>query len=64
MIDAGLGRQEQAVQQAEHACDLATFESSAMTAPIVHCNLAVDEKDREHEGGKICSETIYLDCSD
>ncbi len=28
MIDAGLGRQEQAVQEAEHACDLVTFESS------------------------------------
>jgi hypothetical protein len=23
-----------------------------------------DEKDREHEGGKICSEIICLDCSD
>jgi serine/threonine protein kinase len=41
MIDAGLGRQEQAVQEAERACDLETFESSAMNAPIVHCNLAV-----------------------
>jgi serine/threonine protein kinase/tetratricopeptide (TPR) repeat protein len=41
MIDAGLGRQEQAVQEAELACDLETFESSAMNAPIVRCNLAV-----------------------
>jgi len=41
MIDAGLGRQEQAVQEAEHACDLVTFESSAVSAPIVRCNLAV-----------------------
>jgi serine/threonine-protein kinase len=41
MIDAGLGRQEQAVQEAKRACDLATFESSAPTAPIVRCNLAV-----------------------
>jgi TolB-like protein len=41
MIDAGLGRQEQAVQEAERACDLETFESSAMNAPIVRCNLAV-----------------------
>jgi serine/threonine-protein kinase len=41
MIDAGLGRQEQAVQEAEHACDLVTFESSAVNAPIVRCNLAV-----------------------
>jgi hypothetical protein len=41
MIDAGLGRQEQAVQEAEHACDLVPFESSAVSAPIVRCNLAV-----------------------
>ena len=41
MIDAGLGRQEQAVHEAEHACDLVTFESSAVSAPIVRCNLAV-----------------------
>jgi serine/threonine-protein kinase len=41
MIDAGLGRQEQAVQEAEYACDLVTFESSAASAPIVRCNLAV-----------------------
>jgi serine/threonine protein kinase/tetratricopeptide (TPR) repeat protein len=41
MIDAGLGRQEQAVQEVEHACDLATFETFALTAPIVRCNLAV-----------------------
>jgi serine/threonine-protein kinase len=41
MIDAGLGQQEQAVQEAEHACDLITFESSAVSAPIVRCNLAV-----------------------
>ena len=41
MIDAGLGRQEQSVQEAEHACELATFENSAMNASIVRCNLAV-----------------------
>src|SRR5438874_380461 len=41
MIDAGLGRQEQAVQEAEHACDLVTFENSGPSAPIVRCNLAV-----------------------
>ena len=40
MIDAGLGRQEQAVQEGEHASDLVTFESSAVSAPIVRCNLA------------------------
>jgi TolB-like protein len=41
MIDAGLGRQEQAVQEAERACDLVTFENSGPSAPIVRCNLAV-----------------------
>src|SRR6476659_1240554 len=41
MIDAGLGRQDQAVQEAEHACDLVTFENSGPSAPIVRCNLAV-----------------------
>jgi tetratricopeptide (TPR) repeat protein len=41
MIDAGLGRQEQAVQEAEHACELETFENFGSSAPIVRCNLAV-----------------------
>lgn len=41
MIDAGLGRQEQAVQEAERACELETFEKSGPSAPIVRCNLAV-----------------------
>src|SRR6266403_1274875 len=41
MIDAGLGRQEQAVQEAKHACELETFENSGPSAPIVRCNLAV-----------------------
>jgi serine/threonine-protein kinase len=41
MIDAGLGRREQAVQEAEHACDLVTFETSAVGAPVVRCNMAV-----------------------
>jgi serine/threonine-protein kinase len=41
MIDAGLGRQELAVREAEHACDLVTFENSGPSAPIVRCNLAV-----------------------
>src|SRR2546430_6159262 len=39
MIDAGLGRQEQAVQEAKHACELETFESFAPNAAIVRCNL-------------------------
>jgi len=41
MIDAGLGRRKQAVEEAEHACDLVTFENSGVNAPIVRCNLAV-----------------------
>ena len=41
MIDAGLGHKDQAVQEAEHACDLVTFENSGPSAPIVRCNLAV-----------------------
>jgi serine/threonine-protein kinase len=41
MIDAGLGRQEQAVQEAERACELETFENFAPNAAIVRCNLAV-----------------------
>src|SRR5262249_15999862 len=41
MIDAGLGRRQQAIQEAEHACDLETFENFAPNAAIVRCNLAV-----------------------
>jgi len=41
MIDAGLERQEQAVQEAKHACALETFENFAPNAAIVRCNLAV-----------------------
>jgi tetratricopeptide (TPR) repeat protein len=41
MIDAGLGRQEQAVQEGEHACELETFENFGPSASIVRCNLAV-----------------------
>jgi serine/threonine-protein kinase len=41
MIDASLGRPEEAVREAQHACDLKPFENSALDAPIVHCNLAV-----------------------
>ena len=41
MIDAGLGRQEQAVQEAKHACELETFENFAPNAAIVRCNFAV-----------------------
>jgi Flp pilus assembly protein TadD len=41
MIDAGLERQEQAVREAEHACELETFENFGASASIVRCNLAV-----------------------
>jgi Flp pilus assembly protein TadD len=41
MIDAGLERQEQAVQEAKHACALETFENFAPNAAIVRSNLAV-----------------------
>jgi tetratricopeptide (TPR) repeat protein len=41
MIDAGLGRRDQAVQEAEHACNLEPFENFGLNAPIVRCNLAV-----------------------
>jgi Flp pilus assembly protein TadD len=41
MIDAGLGQKEDAVREGHHACDLEPFETSAVDAPIVRCNLAV-----------------------
>jgi serine/threonine protein kinase/tetratricopeptide (TPR) repeat protein len=41
MIDAGLGRPEEAVREAQQACDLEPFEISALAAPIVRCNLGV-----------------------
>src|SRR4029078_9796565 len=41
MVDAGLGRKHQAVQEAVQACDLEPFENFGLNAPIVRCNLAV-----------------------
>jgi serine/threonine protein kinase/tetratricopeptide (TPR) repeat protein len=41
MIDAGLGRQEQAIQEAKHACELESFENFGVNAAIVRCNLSV-----------------------
>ena len=41
MIDAGLGRQEEAVREARHACELSTVETEGDYAPVVACNLAV-----------------------
>ena len=41
MIDAGLGRTEDAVREGRHACELIPPEKSALRAPRVACNLAV-----------------------
>ena len=41
MIDASLGHKEEAVREAQRACELEPFENSALDAPIVRCNLAV-----------------------
>jgi serine/threonine-protein kinase len=41
MIEAGLGHKEEALREAQRACELEPFENSALDAPIVHCNLAV-----------------------
>ena len=41
MIDAGLGRKEEAVREALHACELAPVKSAASDAPSVNCRLAV-----------------------
>ena len=41
IIDAGLGRNEQAVQEAQRACELTTFATNNLYAPMVRCNLAV-----------------------
>ena len=41
MIDAGLGRQDEAVREALHACELCPVEAAGDVAPVVACNLAV-----------------------
>ncbi len=41
IIDAALGRKEDAVREAQRACDLAPFDGSALDAPIARCDLAV-----------------------
>ena len=41
IIDAGLGRNEAALTEARHACDLTTFKTNSLAAPTVRCNLAV-----------------------
>jgi serine/threonine-protein kinase len=41
MIDAGLGRKEQAVQEATRATELTTYKVNNFLAPTVNCHLAV-----------------------
>ena len=41
MIDAGLGRNEQAVEEAERACELSSFKANNLDAVEVRANLAV-----------------------
>ncbi|MBE7157337.1 MAG: tetratricopeptide repeat protein, partial [Rhodospirillales bacterium] len=41
IIDAGLGRKEQAIEEAKRACDLTPFSTLNLETPVVRCNLAV-----------------------
>ena len=41
IIDAGLGRKSQAIQEAKRACELSTFKTQNFDAVTVRCNLAV-----------------------
>ena len=41
IIDAGLGRTQQAVEEGKRACDLYSFKTYNLRAPLVRCNLAV-----------------------
>ncbi|HEV3410295.1 MAG TPA: hypothetical protein VG095_08365, partial [Chthoniobacterales bacterium] len=41
IIDAGLGRKNQAIQEAKRACELSTFKTQNFDATTVRCNLAV-----------------------
>ncbi len=41
IIDAGLGRKEDALQEARRACDLSSFQTNNFDATTVRCNLAV-----------------------
>ena len=40
IVDAGLGRKEQAVEEAKRACELNSFKRLNLQAPTVRCNLA------------------------
>jgi serine/threonine-protein kinase len=41
IIDAGLGRKEQAVREGKKACELISSRANNFNTPTVHCNLAV-----------------------
>jgi serine/threonine-protein kinase len=41
IIDAGLGRKAEAIQEAKRACELSTFQINNFDATTVRCNLAV-----------------------
>lgn len=41
MIDAGLGRKDEAVREAVRACELCSYEKDGSEAPMVHCNLVI-----------------------
>jgi TolB-like protein len=41
VIDAGLGHEEQAVEEGKRACELTPFKVNNVDATTVHCNLAV-----------------------
>ena len=41
IIDAALGHKEDAIREAQLACDLAPFNGAALDAPIARCDLAV-----------------------
>ena len=41
IVDAGLGRKEQAVSEAKQACELTPFSTMNLDAPSSRCNLAI-----------------------
>jgi serine/threonine protein kinase/Flp pilus assembly protein TadD len=41
IADVGLGRNQQAIEEGQRACDLAPFKANNFDAPIVRCNLAI-----------------------
>ncbi len=41
VIDAGLGRKDDALREARRACEMLPYETAAEVAPVIYCNLAV-----------------------